>query len=595
MRWTCIRAQLGTNIEVYNLQGRKARHYVSLPDMALGSLKGSDMPVLVDDEPRVSQRIDGIWRRTFSSKFDLDFDFAQRTLNLVMPDHCPNDVVYWANTYADADFDLRNSHIVLSMKLDGKDVTATLDTGSVSTHIFEGAARRLFDIDYAPPGLIGLGNRAPYTSDWMLHVFTALSIGGLAVNNPPVFILPTARRKASPVSCRRYRRPAPRNHRHAAGHGCDRETPSLHRLPGTQDLPDGRRRASVRCALDEPLFTTRMALLVNAAPISYILPAKETVPWPRTGARKAGVPGRSCRCGLSGQNCAVGGGSASAHASAAGVRRRGTAADRGARAGGGKARRFCCRAAIAPRASASSAPTTSATSSASSSACDGADLRRDVPVVKIGRMAGQFAKPRSDDNETRDGTVLPSYRGDIVNGEDFTAEARIPRSRAHAAGLLSGGGDGQSRAGIRGRRLCRSHAARGTGIDDHHHPDLKQRYEQVVDRIDEGVQFMRAFGLGDAVNPQTSTVDFYFSHEALLLQYEEALTRQDSITGDWYDTSGHMIWIGDRTRQPESAHVEFCRGVRNPIGLKCGPTLSEDDLVRLLAILNPENKPGASR
>jgi 3-deoxy-7-phosphoheptulonate synthase len=216
----------------------------------------------------------------------------------------------------------------------------------------------------------------------------------------------------------------------------------------------------------------------------------------------------------------------------------------------------------------------------------------DMPVVKIGRIAGQFAKPRSDDNETRDGVTLPSYRGDIINGEEFTEGSRKPDSaRMLQAYYQAAATANLVRAFATGGYADLSRA-RHWYLDDHHHPDLQQRYQAVVDRISEGVHFMNAFGLGDAVNPRTSAVDFYFSHEALLLQYEEALTRQDSITGDWYDTSAHMIWIGDRTRQPGSAHVEFCRGVKNPIGLKCGPTMSEDDLVRLLAILNPENKPG---
>jgi 3-deoxy-7-phosphoheptulonate synthase len=216
----------------------------------------------------------------------------------------------------------------------------------------------------------------------------------------------------------------------------------------------------------------------------------------------------------------------------------------------------------------------------------------DVPVVKIGRIAGQFAKPRSDDLETRDGLALPSYRGDIVNAEEFTEAARKPDpSRMLQAYYQAAATANLVRAFATGGYADLSRA-RHWYLDDHHHPDLQQRYQQVVDRIADGVHFMKAFGLGDAINPRTSAVDFYFSHEALLLQYEEALTRQDSITGDWYDTSGHMIWIGDRTRQPGSAHVEFCRGVKNPIGLKCGPSLSDDDLVRLLATLNPDNKAG---
>lgn len=216
----------------------------------------------------------------------------------------------------------------------------------------------------------------------------------------------------------------------------------------------------------------------------------------------------------------------------------------------------------------------------------------DVPVVKIGRIAGQFAKPRSDDNETRDGKMLPSYRGDIVNGEEFAEAARRPDpERMLRAYFQSAATANLVRAFAYGGYADLSRA-RHWYLDDHHHRDLKQRYDTVIDRIGEGLDFMRAFRLADAINPRTSAVDFYFSHEALLLGYEEALTRQDSITGDWYDTSAHMIWVGDRTRDPSGAHVEFCRGVKNPLGLKCGPSMSESDLLQLIAILNPENIPG---
>ena len=215
----------------------------------------------------------------------------------------------------------------------------------------------------------------------------------------------------------------------------------------------------------------------------------------------------------------------------------------------------------------------------------------DVPVVKVGRIAGQFAKPRSEDNETRGGVTLPSYRGDIINGEDFTPEARIPDPKRMLDAYFQAAATAN---------LVRAFATGGYAdlkrarfwYLDHHHPDLEARYREVVEKIDEGVDFLRTFQLSDAVKQRTSRVDFYFSHEALLLPYEQALTRQDSITGDWYATSGHMIWIGDRTRQLDGAHVEFCRGVKNPIGLKCGPSLAEDDLLKLIAALNPENKPG---
>ena len=216
----------------------------------------------------------------------------------------------------------------------------------------------------------------------------------------------------------------------------------------------------------------------------------------------------------------------------------------------------------------------------------------DVPVVKVGRIAGQFAKPRSDDNETRDGETLPSYRGDIINGEDFTAAARHPDpARMLRAYFQAAATANLVRAFATGGYADLSRA-RHWYLDDHHHPDLLQRYLHLVERIQEGVGFLRTFSLADAVQARTQKVDFYFSHEALLLPYEEALARQDSITGDWYDTSAHMIWIGDRTRQPDGAHVEYCRGIKNPIGLKCGPSMAEDDLVRLAALLNPENRPG---
>jgi len=214
-----------------------------------------------------------------------------------------------------------------------------------------------------------------------------------------------------------------------------------------------------------------------------------------------------------------------------------------------------------------------------------------LPVVKIGRIAGQFAKPRSDDFETQDGVTLPSYRGDNINGGEFTAESRTPDpERMMRAYYQAAATANLVRAFATGGYADLSRA-RHWNLD-HHHPDLGRRYNEVVDKIDEGVGFMKTFSLTDAVKQQTSRVDFYFSHEALLLPYEEALTRQDSITGHHYATSGHMIWIGDRTRQVDGAHVEFCRGVKNPIGIKCGPSLSEDELLKLVSILNPDNVPG---
>ena len=214
-----------------------------------------------------------------------------------------------------------------------------------------------------------------------------------------------------------------------------------------------------------------------------------------------------------------------------------------------------------------------------------------VPVVKVGRIAGQFAKPRSDDFETQDGVTLPSYRGDNINGSEFTVEARTPDpARMLQAYYQAAATANLVRAFATGGYADLSRA-RAWNLD-HHHPDLGRRYNEVVDKIDQGVGFMRTFSLEAAVKQQTSRVDYYFSHEALLLPYEEALTRQDSITGNHYATSGHMIWIGDRTRQLDGAHVEYCRGIKNPIGLKCGPSMGEDELLKLLAALNPDNVAG---
>jgi 3-deoxy-7-phosphoheptulonate synthase len=215
-----------------------------------------------------------------------------------------------------------------------------------------------------------------------------------------------------------------------------------------------------------------------------------------------------------------------------------------------------------------------------------------VPVVKVGRIAGQFAKPRSDDFETRDGVTLPSYRGDNINGGEFTAEARTPDPRRLVEATA------QSAATL---NLLRAFA--GGGYADLHNvhrwmlgfiagSPAGEQYKGLAQRISETLEFMAACGVTPDSVPQLRTTDFYTSHEALLLNYEQAMTRVDSTSGDWYDTSAHMVWIGDRTRQVDGAHVEFCRGIKNPVGLKCGPTLAEDELLKLIAVLNPENKPG---
>ncbi len=214
-----------------------------------------------------------------------------------------------------------------------------------------------------------------------------------------------------------------------------------------------------------------------------------------------------------------------------------------------------------------------------------------VPVIKIGRMAGQFAKPRSAPMEVKDGVELPSYRGDIINELDFTPEARIPApgkmlqaytQAAASLNLLRAFSTG----GFADIHRVHSWTLGFTDSDD------AERYRDMATRIQDSLDFMTAAGLTSDTNHELGTVDFYTSHEALLLEYEEALCRLDSTSGKWLAGSGHMIWIGDRTRQPDGAHVEFARGVQNPIGLKCGPTTTEEDLKVLMAKLNPENEAG---
>jgi len=215
-----------------------------------------------------------------------------------------------------------------------------------------------------------------------------------------------------------------------------------------------------------------------------------------------------------------------------------------------------------------------------------------LPVVKVGRMAGQFAKPRSADTETIDGVELPSYRGDNVNDIAFTPEARIPDPQRMLQGYA------QSAATL---NLLRAFSTGGYASLDRVHGwmldfmgrgPLAAKFDAVADRIGEALDFMRACGLSPETVPQLGGTSFYTSHEALLLPYEQAMTREDSLTGDWYDTSAHMVWIGDRTRFDGSAHVEFLRGIGNPIGVKCGPSLDPDLLLRLLDTLNPGRAPG---
>ncbi|MDE1131944.1 MAG: 3-deoxy-7-phosphoheptulonate synthase class II [Ascidiaceihabitans sp.] len=214
-----------------------------------------------------------------------------------------------------------------------------------------------------------------------------------------------------------------------------------------------------------------------------------------------------------------------------------------------------------------------------------------VPVVKVGRMAGQFAKPRSANTETVGGVELPSYRGDIINGLDFTPEARIPDPQRMLQAYT------QSAATL---NLLRAFSTGGfadmkrvnawtLGFTD---SQEIQKYRDLASRIQDSIDFMGAAGINSDTTHEFSSVEYYTSHESLLLEYEEALTRVDSTSGKWLAGSSHMIWIGDRTRQPDGAHVEFASGVQNPIGLKCGPTTTAEDLKVLMAKLNPENEEG---
>ena len=214
------------------------------------------------------------------------------------------------------------------------------------------------------------------------------------------------------------------------------------------------------------------------------------------------------------------------------------------------------------------------------------------PVVKVGRIAGQFVKPRSSPIETIDGVTLPSYRGDNINGMDFTTESRIPDpERLTQAYSQSAATLNLLRAFSQGgyANLANVHRWMLGFVD---RSPQGERYEQLADQISKSLDFMKACGVTPDSVPQMSQVEFYTSHEALLLGYEEAMTRIDSTSGEWYDTSAHMLWIGHRTRQIDHAHVNFCKGVRNPIGIKCGPGLETDELLRLIETLNPNDEPG---
>jgi len=214
------------------------------------------------------------------------------------------------------------------------------------------------------------------------------------------------------------------------------------------------------------------------------------------------------------------------------------------------------------------------------------------PVVKLGRIAGQFAKPRSSPVERQGETELPSYRGDIINDIDFSEGSREPDPRRMIEAYR------QSAATL---NLLRALSQGGYADLERVHQwtldfvkdsPAKARYRELADRISESLDFMRACGITPDSQSQLHRTSFYTSHEALLLGYEQAFTRVDSLTGDWYATSGHFLWVGDRTRQADHAHIEYVRGIKNPLGLKCGPSMSPDDLLKLIDVLNPDNIPG---
>lgn len=214
------------------------------------------------------------------------------------------------------------------------------------------------------------------------------------------------------------------------------------------------------------------------------------------------------------------------------------------------------------------------------------------PVVKVGRMAGQFAKPRSENDETIDGVTLPAYRGDIINGIEFNEKSRIPdpermvqayNQSASTLNLLRAFAQGGYADLHKVQQWNLSFVADG---------QAGERYKDMCTRLSETLDFMAACGLTSETTPQLRETDFFTSHEALLLNYEEAMTRVDSISGDWYDTSAHMLWVGDRTRQLDCAHIKYLQGISNPVGSKIGPTMEPDDLLKLIDALNPENEPG---
>jgi 3-deoxy-7-phosphoheptulonate synthase len=215
-----------------------------------------------------------------------------------------------------------------------------------------------------------------------------------------------------------------------------------------------------------------------------------------------------------------------------------------------------------------------------------------VPVVKVGRLGGQFAKPRSSDAETIDGITLDAYRGDIINGVDFNSESRTPDPHRMIKAYNQSAATLNLLRAFASGGLADLHQVHKWTLDFAHKGEISQKFEDLAEDIGKSLKFMEACGITSKTYRTLRETDFYTSHEALLLPYEEAFTRKDSLTGEWYDTSAHMLWIGDRTRQLDGAHVEYLSGVKNPIGFKAGPTMDPDDLIKLCNTLNPENEAG---
>jgi len=215
-----------------------------------------------------------------------------------------------------------------------------------------------------------------------------------------------------------------------------------------------------------------------------------------------------------------------------------------------------------------------------------------LPVVKVGRLGGQFAKPRSSDTETQGDITLDSYRGDIINGIDFSEKARVPDPERMIKAYNQATATQNLLRAFASGGLADLHQVSKWNLDFAHKSEVGEKYEALAEDIEKSLQFMEACGVTSKTYRTLRETDFFTSHEALLLPYEEAFTRKDSITGEWYNVAAHMVWIGDRTRQLDGAHVEYMKGIKNPIGVKAGPSMNPDDLIKLAQAVNPDNEAG---